>query len=341
VGLGAAYLTVYGDWIETIDRATCSSSGVTVSIAKKYNGLQNNTDPFKGHGRVDLLISTNNASAGTKTITLSGGVYGTSNVTFTVAASPTITDVSIPAPSEPFKEIVITFMGTGLQNALDPATGRIVRDNLINYITLGSDVSVSSVRIMNSVNSNLQLKIFFSGMVQDVSVDLDVRAQPGTCVPLINGLKRRVRVKTSNLKNYVKSIEFPYGSTVREGDQLTIRLNLLFPAPADISLISPITGTRTNTTLSSGNSNRKVWVEFSPGERVLSSPNGTQLQQAGKTVVLANVGDNVITLTLIAGPCGGGLPGQVNMTKIKTWMQNENTTLAPEYLEKQFGVQCR
>ena len=67
---GTTNIFVYGDWIENIDRATASGSGVTVTIVGKFNGFQNNTQPFKGKGKVRLKISTSNASVGDRTISL-------------------------------------------------------------------------------------------------------------------------------------------------------------------------------------------------------------------------------------------------------------------------------
>ena len=44
--------------------------------------------------------------------------------------------------------------------------------------------------------------------------------------------------------------------------------------------------------------------------------NGTPLNATGFTTVLANVGDDVITLTFKVADCLGGLPGTVNSVRI-------------------------
>lgn len=337
----AASLAVFGDWIETIDRATTSAGGVTVTIERKQNGAQNNTGQFKGRGRVDLVISTRNASPGEKTIKLSGGIYGESAIKINVLPDPTITDVSIPTPSEPFKEIVVTFMGSGLQGAIDPAVGKIVRDNLVNYITAGGDVVVSSVRVLNSANSNLQAKIFFNGFVQDVSVDLDFRAQFNNAVPLIGGLRRRVRLKSSNIRNFVKSITFPNGSTFNKNSVATIRLNLMFPAPSDGATAITIGGRTVSGNFSlAGNANRKVWFKFVPMDAFAQAQGGTTLNTRGLSTALANPGDDAITLTVKVVDCLGGQPGTVNTVKIQTWMHSSNTNQGPEFVEQSFGVRC-
>ena len=77
---------------------------------------------------MSLKIKTNNATPGSKTISLIDdpvlGVGGTTfTFTITVIASPTVTSVDAPSPANPFKEITVTLNGTGLEKALDPAAG--------------------------------------------------------------------------------------------------------------------------------------------------------------------------------------------------------------------------
>lgn len=331
---------VYGDWIETIDRATTTSSGVTITIVRKLNGLQNNSGAYAGRGMVELAISTNGATPGNKTIKLSGGIYGESTFTIVVAPSPTVSDVSVPKPADPFKEIVVTFTGTGLQEATDPALGKIVKDNLVNYITVGSDVMVSSVRVLSSSYGTLQVKIFLNGFVQDVSVDLSFNTTWNNNVPLTNGLKRRVRLVSSNVKNYVKSITFPNGNTFDKNSIATIRLNLLFPAPSDMGTTINLGGRSVTTNLSSGNTNRRIYLKLVPANAFVAVPNGTPLSSTGFTTVLANVGDDVISLTFKVADCLGGQPGTVNSVRIQTWMHNTSTNLPPDFVEQTFGVRC-
>jgi hypothetical protein len=337
-------LRIYGDWIENIDRAT-APAGVTVNITRKLNGAQNNTGSFAGRGMVILNILTNNATPGDKTIRLIDdpilGVGGsTFTITITVMPPPTVTSVTMPTPADPFKEIVVTFSGTGLQGAKDEPLRKIVKDNLVNYITVGRDVMVSSVRVLSSSNATLQVKIFFNGFVQDVSVDMTFSTTYNNPVPLVNGLTRRVRVRSSNVKNYVKSITFPNGDTFDRNSIATIRLNLLFPAPPDGSTTIGAGERQIPVNLSLGNANRKVFFKLVPENAFAAVANGTPLNASGLTTVLATVGDNVIQLTFKVADCLGGQPGQTNVVKIQTWMHNTNTTLEPEFVEQTFKVRC-
>lgn len=333
-------VSVYGDWIETIGSATSTSPGVFVTIVDKFNGAQHTSQPFAGRGEVTLKITTNGATPGVKTIRLSGGIFGEASFTITVPESPTVTNVAVPAPADPFKEIIVTLTGTGLQNAIDPADGKIVKDNLVNYITVGGDVLVSSVRVLSSSEHTLQFKVFLSGFVQDVTVDLSFRTAGNVNVPLLNGLKQRIRMKSANVRNYVRSITFPNGSTFDKNSIATVRLNLLFPAPSDGVGTVTIGGRSITTGLSVGNTNRKVYLKLVPGNAFVAVQNGTPINANGITTVLANPGDDVITLTFKVADCLGGMPGTVNTVKLQTWMHTTNTNLPPNFIEQSFGVRC-
>ena len=333
-------VSVYGDWIETIGSATSTSPGVFVTIVDKFNGAQHTSQPFAGRGEVTLKITTNGATPGVKTIRLSGGIFGEASFTITVPESPTVTNVAVPAPADPFKEIIVTLTGTGLQNAIDPADGKIVKDNLVNYITVGGDVLVSSVRVLSSSEHTLQFKVFLSGFVQDVTVDLSFRTAGNVNVPLLNGLKQRIRMKSANVRNYVRSITFPNGSTFDKNSIATVRLNLLFPAPSDGVGTVTIGGRSITTGLSVGNTNRKVYLKLVPGNAFVAVQNGTPINANGITTMLANPGDDVITLTFKVADCLGGMPGTVNTVKLQTWMHTTNTNLPPNFIEQSFGVRC-
>lgn len=333
-------VSVYGDWIETIGSATSTSPGVFVTIVDKFNGAQHTSQPFAGRGEVTLKITTNGATPGVKTIRLSGGIFGEASFTITVPESPTVTNVAVPAPADPFKEIIVTLTGTGLQNAIDPADGKIVKDNLVNYVTVGGDVLVSSVRVLSSSEHTLQFKVFLSGFVQDVTVDLRFRTAGNVNVPLLNGLKQRIRMKSANVRNYVRSITFPNGSTFDKNSIATVRLNLLFPAPSDGVGTVTIGGRSITTGLSVGNTNRKVYLKLVPGNAFVAVQNGTPINANGITTVLANSGDDVITLTFKVADCLGGMPGTVNTVKLQTWMHTTNTNLPPNFIEQSFGVRC-
>lgn len=332
-------ISVFGDWIETIDRAS-APSGVSVSIVDKFNGAQHQSPPFAGRGMVTLRISTSNASPGNKTITLSGGIFGSASFTITVADPPTVSSVDIPTPAEPFNEITATFHGSGLQNAADPASGVIIRDNLTTYITVGGDVRLNSVRVLNSSNSSLQAKLFFSGLIQDATAELTFRKSGNACVPLTNELKHRVRVKSSNVKNFVKSITFPNGNTFDVNSIATVHINLLFPAPGRGSTATQIGGRTVALPTLSGNSNKTVFFKLIPANAFVAVPNGTPINASGFSQVVAATGDDIIPITFRVADCLGGLPGSTNVVKIQTWMHNTNTSQPPEFVEQTFRVRC-
>lgn len=350
-------ISVYGDWIETIGSATTTSSGVNISIVEKQNGAQHQSEPFKGRGMVTLHISTNNAAPGNKTIRLSGGLFGDATFTITVPPLPTVTNVAVPTPSEPFKEIVVTFTGTGLQGAFDPASGGIVSDNLIPFVTVGGNVSVSNVRVLSSTNTSLQAKVSFSGFVQDATVDLSFRTTTTSCIPLDNGLKKRVRLKSSNLQNFVESITFPNGRTFDKNSIATINVNLLFPAPGGVGGGTTATvagGIRQRAVggVSSAKAefiqqlaakaleNSRVFFKLVPANAFEAVPNGTPFNPNGFSEVRASSGDDIVPLTFKVKDCLGGQPGQSNVVKIQTWMHNTNTSLPPHFVETTFNVRC-
>ncbi len=352
---GTVTLKVYGDWIENIDRAT-SPTGVTVTIVAKYNGAQNNTPPHAGRGRVDLRISTSNASPGNKEIQLINdpdfGLGGeTFKFTISVVALPTVTNVSVPQPSDPFKEITITFTGTGLQGADDPARGVIVRDDLVPFITIGGDAQLSSVRVLSSSPTSLQAKLFFSAMVQDVTVDLTFRDINNYCNPLGtyviggDGLKQRVRVRSSNIKNYVSEITFPDGNTFTTNSIATIHIKLLFPAPGGSTRTYSFTvGGRRYTGLlpdfANTLDNSRVFFRLVPANAFEGVPGGTPYSQTGFNEVRANAGEDIIPITVKVIDCLGGRPGATNVVKIETWMHTTNSSLPPNFVEKTFRVRC-
>ncbi len=339
-------LDVYGNWIENIDRVT-APAGVTVSIVAKRNGAQNNTGPYAGKGDVTLRIGTSNATPGEKTINLINdpdlGLGGeTFSFTITVLAAPTVTSVDVPSPAEPFNEIVVTLTGTGLQGAVDPAVGAIVVDNLVPLITLGGNATVTSVRVLSSSATSLQARIFFSAKIQDVTVALTFKSNT-TCSPLgkdisPSGFTKQVRTKCTNVKNYVRSITFPTGSTIDKNSTATINVNLLFRAPST-TLTTGITVGKTGST--STTSNRRVFFKFQP-DNAISRPDGTAFPKdsQGLSFVDANPGDDLVPIGIKVVNCGGGQPGTSNAVSIQTWMQNPLTNLPPEFIEQRFFARC-
>ncbi len=344
-----ALLDVGGDWIENIDRVT-SPAGVSVTIVAKYNGSQGNPRNFGGKGMVTLKIGTSNASPGTKTINLINdpdlGVGGeTFSFTITVAALPTVTSVDVPTPADAFQDITVTLTGTGLQGAVDPASGAIVIDNLVPFITIGGTATVSSVRVLNSSETSLQAKIIFSALIQDATVELTLKSN-AACSPLSNtispgGFKKKVRVKSSNVKNYVESFVFPQGSTFDRNSIGTINLNLLFAAPTNTQTRTRTGALITITGPTNATQNSTVFYKFVPSN-AFTRPDGTPFPTitGGFIQVKANPGEDVIPISFKVVDCLGGQPGQVNTVKIQTWMHTTNTNLPPSFVEKTFSVRC-
>jgi hypothetical protein len=336
---GTATISVYGDWIENIDRAT-SPSGVTVNIIGKFNGLQNNSGPFAGKGKVTLRINTNDASLGNKTISLINDPdFGVGGETFTfnitVLSLRTVTSLDVPTPADPFQEITVTLNGTGLQQAKDPAAGLIVIDNLIPFITTGGNASVSSVRVLSSSSTSLQAKIFFSALIQDATVELTL-SNDNECVPLgaLPPLKKRVRVRSSNIKNYVKSITFPAGNTFDKGSIGTININLLFVGPT----ANHIEGLP---------SNSKVFLKFGSGNVTFAKPDGTPFPtNTGGFIPVNAAGVDIVPIKFKVIDCSD-LVLNLNVQtvtlvgKIKTWMHSTSTNLPPNFLEQTFSVRCQ
>ena len=346
-------LSVYGNWIENIDRATTNANGVTVTILGKYNGAQNNSGAFAGKGKVELNIKTSNATPGTATINLINDPdFGLGGETFTFTISiippPTVTSVDVPSPSAPFNNITITLRGTGLQSAKDPASGVIIKnDNLIPFITVGGDANVSSVRVLSSSATSLQAQIFFSAMLQDATVELSLQSDDA-CVPLGNRnrpltnfvpFKTRVRVKSTNLKNFVKAITFPFGNTFDQHSIATIHVELLFPAPSSSSFT--LIGGTTKGSTTDPVKNSTVFFKLVPATVADTVGNGTPIVTNGFTSIRANPGDNIVPITFRVDDCGGGIPGSTSTVKIQTWMQNTNTNQPPEFVEKTFSVRCK
>jgi len=348
-----ASISVYGDWIENVDRVSTNAAGVTVKIISRQNGAQNNRGAFAGKGRVQIRINTNDASPGNKTITLTDdpvlGVGGTTfTFTITIVRTVTVTSVNVPTPADPFKEITVTFNGTGFQEARDPALGRIVVDNLIPLVTVGGNAAVSSVRVLSSSATALQAKILFSVLVQDVTVELTLSSS-NPCVPLgVNlPLKKNVRVKSTNVKNYVQSVVFPNGNTFDKNSIATLHINLLFPAPgAGATTTTSLKSSRLavagiqDLLASNGLANSRVFFKLVPANAFVAVANGTPISATGFNEVRANAGDDIIPITFKVVDCLGGQPGQTNVVKIQTWMHSTNTSLPPNFVEQTFNVRC-
>ena len=217
---------------------------------------------------------------------------------------------------------------------------------------------VSNVRVLNSTNTSLQAKVFFSGFVQDATVDLSFRTNTSACTPLDNGLKKRVRLKSTNVKNFVESITFPSGRTFDKNSIATINVNLLFPAPGGVGGGTTTTVATTTRLRSPGGSlstpkaefiqqlaakaldNSRVFFKLVPANAFEAVPNGTPFNPNGFSEVRASSGDDIIPLTFKVKDCLGGQPGQTNVVKLQTWMHNTNTSLAPYFVETTFNVRC-
>jgi hypothetical protein len=335
---GSVNISVFGDWIENIDRAT-GPSGVMVTIISKQNGLQNNTPgEFKGKGKVMLRITTTNASPGNNTISLINPAGDTFTFTITVVAFPTVTSVDVPTPADPFKEITVTFRGTGLDDTAKNAEGSIVIHNQIPFLAVGGNASVSGVSVLSSSSTSLQARIKFTALIQDATVDVTfyLDCNPGTA-------KTRVRVKSSNIKNYVQSITFPNGNTFNENSTGTININLLFAAPSTgsttVRLRSGTIITLPNPAFV-GESDRKVFFKLVPATAFEAVANGTPINATGFTGILANVGEDIIPITFMVkdGNCFG--PEKTSVVRIHTWMHSTNTNLPPNFVEETFKVRC-
>ena len=342
-------LDVYGNWIENIDRVT-APAGVTVSIVAKRNGFQNDRGPYAGKGDVTLKVGTSNATPGNKTINLINdpdfGVGGeTFSFTITVVALPTVTSVNVPTPADPFQDITVTLNGTGLQGAVDPAFGVIVIDNLVPFITVGGNASVSSVRVLSSSATSLQAKILFTALIQDATVEITLKSTT-SCSPLGSAItpsnfKTRVRVRSSNIKNYVESFSFPQGSTFDKNSVGTININLLFAAPTSAGIrlknqlqIPFLSG-------SGSTENSKVFVKFVPAN-AFAKPDGTPFStnSQGFIELRANPGEDIVPVTFKVIDCLGGQPGQTNSVTIQTCMHTMNTNLPPNFVAQTFSVRC-
>lgn len=360
-------ISVYADGIDAIDRATTQANGVTVTIVEKLNGWQNNSGDFAGKSKVVLKIKTDDASPGEKNINLIDDPFQPVNPghlwTFkiTIVGDVQVSSVDIPTPADPFSDITVTLNGSGLQQAVDPAQGSIVVDNLVPLVTVGGNATVSSVRVLSSSSSSLKAKIFFSALVQDATVELKFRSS-NDCVPLgVQGgyFEKKVRVKSANIRNYVESITFPNGSAFNLNSIATIHINLLFPAPVGATAssglrtiptpnlpsnlrrpgvtISPELLSRLGTNVID---NSRVWFKIVPATVAASVPNGTPINATGFNEVRANAGENIIPLTFKVADCLGGQPGQSNSVKIQTWMHSTNTNLPPRFVEQTFSVRC-
>jgi hypothetical protein len=346
-------ISVYGDWIENIDRVTTTTSGLTITVLGKFNGAQNNSGSFAGKGRVDLNIKTSNATPGTATIKLINdpdlGIGGeTFSFTINVIPPPTVTSADIPTPADPFNNITVTLHGTGLQQAKDPASGVIVQDNLIPFITVGGNASVSNVRVLSSSATSLQAQISFSALIQDATVELSLKSD-NECDPLgvlpmpatrFIPFKTRVRVKSSNVKNYITGVDFPFGSVFDQHSIATINLKLLFPAPSSGGRIT-LVGGKIGSTQVSASENSTVFFKLVPSTVADTVGNGTPIVTNGLTTLHANPGDNIIPITFRVDDCGGGTPGSTSTVILQTWMHSTNTTQPPDFVQVQFSVRCK
>ena len=339
---GTPCISVYGRGIENIDRVTTLVSGVFVSIVGKYDGQQNNSGPFAGSGRVDLAISVSNSTPGVpKVFLINDPISGQREDTFVfgikIFAPPTVNLSSAEGVAKgPFNNMAVNFFGTGLQGAKTPATGTIIKnDPLIPFVTAGGDADIQSVQILSSTFDQLKAQIVFTALVQDATVELAFRSDD-QCVPLgvqpapsaaFVPFKARVRVRSQDVKNYVKGITFPNGNTFDKNSVGRIVVNLLFPAPQSGG--TPI-----------DNANRTVYFKLMPANAFTAVPNGTPYNAAGFTQVNANAGSNNIPISFTVADCLGGQPGTSNTVKIQTWMHNTNSAVAPDFVEQTFQVRC-
>jgi len=335
-------ISVYGNSIENIDRASTNVSGLRVMIVGKYNGVQNNSGPFAGKGRVDLILTLANATPGEATINLindpdSDHREETFAFAISIIPPPTFKRVDYSQPGNPFDKITVTLVGTGFEGASSgPATGTIIKnDNLIPFITAGGNADIQSVRVVGSSHVDLQAEISFTALIQDATVELTFQSNDA-CVPLgvrpkppaaFVPFKTRVRVSSQNVRNYVKNITFPNGNTFDKNSVGRIVINLLLPAPQS-------GGSAIN------DANRRVFFKLLPANAFTAAAHGTPYNVAGFTQVDASVGNNNIPITFTVADCLGGQPGTTNTVKIQTWMHNTNSTLPPEFVEQTFQVRC-
>jgi hypothetical protein len=186
------------------------------------------------------------------------------------------------------------------------------------------------------------VKISFTALIQDATVELTLRntTADSPLGPNISpaGFKTRVRTRSSNLRNYIESFDFPPGNTIAKNSIGTINLNLLFAAPAGGS-IRLKNGFRIPFLGSSDNA--KVFYKFVPAT-AFTRPDGTPFPTdgAGFITVTANAGDDIIPISFKVVDCLGGQAGQTNVVKIQTWMHSTNTNLPPDFVEKTFNVRC-
>jgi len=196
--------------VRFVDRVSHNVSGLTVTIVGILDGTQNNSGPFAGKRRFDLIIATTNATPGEAEIRLVDAPASTAGYyTFKIfiIAPPTVTGSLSPTPVDPFNNITVTLIGTGLQHAKNPAAGTIIKnDPLIPFITAGGDANIQSVRVLSSSNTSLQAQILFTAPIQDATVELTLQSDD-VCVPL--------GVRPKLVKNFI-----PFKTRVRVRSQM-------------------------------------------------------------------------------------------------------------------------
>jgi hypothetical protein len=343
---------VYGPGLITALGVNVSGSGVTAAItnrtawAKKPGTLPQDKLQIR-------FTATSGAATGNRTVTINGPAW---NGKFTIKIAPKaqVTSTEVPEPDISFNDNVdVLLKGQHLGNIATVGAGIVSA-----YDETGTQISNTAVSVtaalQNSVphtDSQVMIRLNFSQQLSEANVKILLRGDPAKCgalrafsnnpppiysqsysQPAPFEYTVNIKAKPSG-QNFVKTITFPYGSSIAVGSIATIQINLEKP-------VEPYTGppfmSMDGTASSQG---AHVLWKLIPADAFEQAAGGSPYNPNGLNTLIIPGGNEFGQITVQVKNCPS-TRSQSSTVKIQTWRLNQSTNQPPHFKEQQFTINC-
>lgn len=337
---------IQGVGVDLTTGLSVGGSGVTATIVRRWTGAQNQADG--GNilwGKIQIKITASSSAAvGNHTVTIKY-LVGEDKFTIRVIRKASITGASVPTFSQPFQSNVdVRLTGTGLSNANQRASIRIIRDAYHPLLDSGSEEVQDTVTVTGAVNTSTNtdtqadVRLNFSERLTKATISIGL-SPLSNCSGLPGGYTLTLTAPLGG-PNYVKSHKFDY-QTYAIGQAATVEIKLDRPvSTSGVPITRPQQPLRKPSTQRQALGETVYWavipsnaVQYGGASAAPYDPNARYNQ------ITIPFGKQVKAVSFIISPCTSGT-GNINRTFV-TWKPNSSDDSAPNRKQTAFTVRCR
>lgn len=349
------YATGFG--ITTATNVAVSGSGVSAQITES-TPLVKQVPPT---GRIRIKFTADrNAATGNRTVTVSGGTFGSG--TFTIRIKP---PARIPGPTlktidGTFKDNVVVALSGENDISKIKGLSAIIVDEGFNHPLDENGNQTSNIivtdEILTNTSASATVRLNFSKTLSQASVRLRIWGDPNVACSGLRPYKENELIHIVDLKgnsvteNYVQDQIFDRNDrTYKVGDVVTVTIKLAKPVPSLLELsgnvatqpISSSTPAYQQAGTTSTNAARKVFWALLPSDSFeQAGPSGTAYDpNAHHNEITFTQGAQTKTITFVVKKCAGG--GNNASVKLVTWKPDPFNDATPNRKETAFTINCQ